>query len=104
MIRRSRVVSVPVSDYIRYEYAGTQMSIEAGERVRWLARDQASSVALPGNDLWIFDGQLVQFNIFDGLGRWIRTDFDENPEVVKFCVSSFESVWERAVRHADFTV
>lgn len=104
VMRRARVVSVRVSDYIRYEYAGTQMNIDAGEQVRWLPRDQASSLALPGNDLWIFDGRLVQFNIFDGLGQWIRTDFDEDPEVVKFCVSSFESVWKRAVRHADFTV
>ncbi|MFE4613187.1 DUF6879 family protein [Streptomyces niveus] len=93
-----------MSDYIRYEHAGTQINIDAGERVRWLPRDQASSLALPGNDLWIFDGRLVQFNIFDGLGQWIRTDFDDDPDVAKFCVSSFESVWERAVPHRDFTV
>ncbi|MFE3586480.1 DUF6879 family protein [Streptomyces niveus] len=104
VMRRARVVSVRVSDYIRYEYAGTQMNIDAGEQVRWLPRDRASSLALPGNDLWIFDERLVQFNIFDGLGRWIGTDFTEDPPVVNFCVSSFESVWERGVPHADFTV
>ncbi|WP_405822883.1 hypothetical protein OG705_23730 [Streptomyces sp. NBC_00838] len=103
-MRRARVVSVPVSDYICYEHTGTQMNIDVGERVRWLARDRASALALPGNDLWIFDGRLVQFNIFDGLGQWIRTDFTEDPNVVEFCVSSFESVWERAVPHTDFTL
>ncbi|MFE5666196.1 DUF6879 family protein [Streptomyces niveus] len=42
--------------------------------------------------------------MFDGLGRWIRTDFTEDPHVVNFCVFSFESVWERGVPHVDFTV
>ncbi|MFE4170607.1 DUF6879 family protein [Streptomyces sp. NPDC056909] len=103
-IRRARVVSVRVSEYIRYEHAGTQMNVDAGEQVRWLPRDRASDLALPGNDLWIFDERLVQFNIFDGPGQWIRTDFTEDPNVVKFCASSFESVWERGVPHAEFTV
>ncbi|MFF3749624.1 DUF6879 family protein [Streptomyces sp. NPDC002018] len=103
-IRRARVVSVKASEYIRYEHAGTQMNIDAGERVRWLPRDQASDLALPGNDFWVFDERLVQFNIFDGPGQWIRTDFTEDPNVVTFCVSSFESVWERGLAHAEFTV
>ncbi|MFD7893409.1 DUF6879 family protein [Streptomyces sp. NPDC059743] len=104
VVRRARVVSVTVSEYIRYEHAGTQMNIDAGEQVRWLPRDRASDLALPGNDLWIFDERLVQFNIFDGPGQWIRTDFTEDANLVKFCVSSFESVWERGVPHAEFTV
>lgn len=32
VIRRARIVSEPVSDYIRYEHAGTQMNIDAGDR------------------------------------------------------------------------
>jgi hypothetical protein len=103
-VRRARVVSTEVSDYIRYEYAGTQMNIEAGEQVRWLPRRSASDLGLPGNDCWIFDGRLVQFNVFDGHGRWVGTDFSEEPRVLRLCSDAFEAVWARAVPHARFTV
>jgi len=103
-VRRARVVSTEVSDYIRYEHAGTQMNIEAGEQVRWLARRYASDLGLPGNDFWLFDGRLVQFNVFDGRGRWVRTDFSEKQDVLQLCTEAFESVWERAVPHEQFEV
>lgn len=31
-------------------------NVKAGEEVRWLPRRQASDLALPGNDFWLFDG------------------------------------------------
>src|SRR5262249_6385604 len=49
-VRRARVISEPVSDYIRFEWAGTQVIVDAGEEVRWLPRRLASPLALPGND------------------------------------------------------
>jgi hypothetical protein len=103
-VRRARIVSTEVSDYIRYEYAGTQMNIEAGEQVRWLPRHQASDLGLPGNDFWLFDDKLVQFNVFDGQGRWVGTDFNEDRDVVRLCKQAFESVWERAVPHERFAL
>ena len=103
-VRRARVVSTGVSDYIRYEYAGTQMNIEAGEQVRWLPRRSTSDLALPGNDFWLFDGRLVQFNVFDGRGRWVGTDFSEQQDVLRLCSAAFEAVWARAVPHAQFAL
>jgi hypothetical protein len=103
-VRRARVVSAEVSDYIRYEHAGTQMNIEAGEQIRWLPRRCASDLGLPGNDFWLFDGRLAQFNVFDGRGRWVGTDFSEEREVLRLCSAAFESVWQRAVPHERFTV
>src|SRR5882757_3229715 len=55
-VARARIVSEPVSDYIRYEHAGTVVNLGAGEQVRWLPRRQASAIALPGNDFWLIDG------------------------------------------------
>ncbi len=40
VMRRLRVVSEPLSDYVRYEYDGTFTNVEAGEDVRWLPRSQ----------------------------------------------------------------
>jgi len=67
-VRRARIVSEPVTDYIRYEHAGTPVNIHAGEQVRWLPRRSAADLMLPGCDLWIFDGAQVLFNHFTGNG------------------------------------
>ncbi|MFI8461780.1 DUF6879 family protein [Kitasatospora sp. NPDC085464] len=103
-IRRARVVSEPVSEYIRFEHSGTFTNVAAGEEIRWLPRRGASGIALPGNDCWIFDGRVVQFNIFDGDGRWVHTDQTEDPAVVALCASAFEAVWDAGVPHQNFAV
>ncbi|WP_327176195.1 hypothetical protein OG599_13405 [Streptomyces sp. NBC_01335] len=99
VIRRARIVSEPVSEYIAFEHSGTFTNIAAGEQIRWLPRRSASDLALPGNDFWLFDGRIVQFNVFDGVGRWVHTDQTEDPAVAGLCASAFEAVWERAVPH-----
>jgi hypothetical protein len=104
VMRRARIVSEPVSDYIRFEHTGTAVIVGAGEQVRWLPRRLASNIALPGNDFWLFDGRLAQFNIFDGSGRWTDVDFTEDPATVTLCSSAFEAVWERGIPHEKFSV
>ncbi|RKT04778.1 hypothetical protein BX286_2749 [Streptomyces sp. 3211.6] len=104
LIRRARIISEPVSDYIAYEHSFTFTNIAAGEQIRWLPRRQASDLLLPGNDYWLFDGRLVQFNVFDGLGRWVHTDQTEDPAIAAQCTAAFEAVWERAIPHEKYTV
>lgn len=102
VMRRARIISEPPSDYIRFEHSGAFTNVVAGEEVRWLPRRDASDIALPGNDFWLFDGRLVQFNVFDGDGRWVHTDQTEEPAVVSLCSRAFETVWERAVPHEKY--
>ncbi|GAB2700108.1 DUF6879 family protein [Kitasatospora kifunensis] len=104
VMRRARIVSEPVTDYIRYEHAGTVVNIAAGELVRWLPRRQASDIALPGNDFWLFDGRVVRFNHFTGDGASAGPEMCEDATVAKLCASAFEAVWERAIPHEEYTV
>ncbi|MFI9718228.1 DUF6879 family protein [Streptomyces sp. NPDC052396] len=104
VMRRVRIFSAPPSEYIRFEHATTAVNIAAGEQVRWLPRRQASDLHLPGNDFWLFDDRLVQFNIFAGNGHWAHTDFSEDPSVIKFCASAFDSAWARATDHSSFAL
>lgn len=56
-VHRACIVSEPISPYVRHEYEITSgHNVKAGEAVRWLPRRQASDLALPGNDFWLFDG------------------------------------------------
>ncbi|MBB5120058.1 hypothetical protein FHS36_003496 [Streptomyces eurocidicus] len=104
--RRARIVSEPVTEYIRYEHASTPVNLAAGELVRWLPRRKALDVALPGADFWLFDGRLVRFNIFTGDGDWAdpRCEMTGDPAVARLCASAFEVVWERGILHERYVV
>jgi hypothetical protein len=106
VMRRARIVSEPVTDYIRYEHAITPLNLQAGEDVRWLPRRRASDIALPGNDFWLLDDRLVQFHHFTGTGDWTVNGKERttDPAAVAMCASAFETVWARGVPHEKYTV
>ncbi|TFI22466.1 hypothetical protein E4P36_29635 [Streptomyces sp. 4R-3d] len=102
-VRRARIVSEPVSEYIRFEYEVTQgLNIAAGEEVRWLPRRRATGIALPGNDFWLFDDSLVLINHFDGDGDSLEHELTTDLEVVKLCASAFGKVWEFGTAHEEY--
>ena len=101
--RRARVVSEPLADYTRFEYAITSgLNIAAGEQVRWLPRRRASDLCLPGNDFWVFDDRLVRFGHFAGNGDFLDHELEDRPAVISMCKAAFEAVWERATPHAKY--
>ncbi|MEU3252880.1 DUF6879 family protein [Streptomyces sp. NPDC006997] len=104
VVRRARIVSEPVSEYIRFEHSNTFTNIAAGEQVRWLPRRQASDIALPGNDFWLFDGRLIRWNHFTGDGASAGQELSEDSTAAKLCVEAFEAVWERAIPHEQYDI
>ncbi|MFD3361562.1 DUF6879 family protein [Streptomyces albidoflavus] len=103
-VRRMRVVSEPVTDYIRFEHACTPQNIEAGEDVRWLTRRSARGLLLPASDLWIFDDRLIRYSIFAGDGAFVEDLLDDDPATVKSYADACEQIWQRATPHAQFTI
>jgi hypothetical protein len=104
VVRRARIVSEPVTDYIRYEHAGTVVNLGAGEDVRWLPRRQASTIALPGNDFWLIDGRLVRWNHFTGDGASAPGEITDDPDAARLCADAFEVVWSKAVPHDEYKI
>lgn len=101
--RRIRIVSEPVTDFIRYEWETTTIvNVPAGEKVRWLPRRLANDLLLPGNDFWVFDNKLVRFTHFKGDGSWGPHELCDDPAIVKMCTDAFLKVWDRAIDHADY--
>ncbi|MFI0912462.1 DUF6879 family protein [Streptomyces abikoensis] len=102
--RRARVFSVPESDYIRFEHFSSAANIKAGEDVRWLPRRQATDIAFPGNDFWVFDNELVLVLHFTGDGELAPDGLEltRDEHVLRLCTAAFEAVWERAIPHADY--
>ncbi|MER5868061.1 DUF6879 family protein [Kitasatospora sp. NPDC002040] len=101
-VRRARVVSEPVSDYIRFEYDVTFRNEASGEQVRWLPRRRATDLALPGNDFWLVDDRVLMVHHFSGDGDFVSEDVTDDDALVKLCGAAFEAVWERAIAHGDY--
>ncbi|MEW2574956.1 DUF6879 family protein [Streptomyces syringium] len=106
VMRCARIVSEPVTDYIRWEHAVTALNLGAGEQVRRLPRRRASDIALPGNDFWLIDGRLTVFHFFTGDGDWADPGFEINgdPAALRLCATAFEAVRERGVPHEKYTL
>ncbi|AXK34474.1 hypothetical protein DVA86_19325 [Streptomyces armeniacus] len=104
VIRRARVVSEPVSEYVRWEHYVTHANVTAGEQVRWLPRRLATNIPLPGNDFWLFDDALLRVHHFSGDGAVVEDEITADPEAVKLCSAAFETVWERAIPHNRYNV
>ncbi|MGY6026904.1 DUF6879 family protein [Streptomyces spinosirectus] len=104
IIRRARIVSEPVSEYIRWEHYVTRELTEAGEQVGWLPRRHTTGLSLPGNDFWLFDSRLARVHHFDGDGALVDDEFTEDPAVLKHLSAAFETVWERAVPHETYRI
>ena len=61
--QRVRVVSQPLSEYVRFALRGTRQTVDAGEDIRYLTRDRANGLELPDHDFWLFDeSKLVLLN------------------------------------------
>ncbi|GAA0620147.1 hypothetical protein GCM10010174_43320 [Kutzneria viridogrisea] len=56
---RVHVVTPPLTDYLRYEFAGYAYSVEAGEEIHILDPADSSGMELPKQDFWLFDRKQV---------------------------------------------
>ncbi|MFH8476557.1 DUF6879 family protein [Streptomyces sp. NPDC018000] len=104
VMRRLRVVSEPLSDYVRYECNGTFTNVAAGEDVRWLPRSRARDLLLPALDGWVMDEETVILHHFSGEGRWTGPGMEvvHDPVLAGRYVSAYEAAWEQAIPHAEY--
>jgi hypothetical protein len=104
-VRRVRVVTEPVSEYIRFEYDCTPENLAAGEDIRWLPRHlvpEDITLPLEGRDWWLFDDHLVAAGYFDEHGRSMGSEISSDPALVRLCVSVRDRLWEIAVPHSEY--
>jgi len=102
-MRRLRIVSEPVSDYIRWEHAISYGNIAAGEDLRWLPRHLAYDLPIPIADYWMFDQRLIRYHYTSGAGAEMnKFEYVTDPRKIISAVGMFEMAWERAIPHADY--
>ncbi|MDQ2884334.1 MAG: hypothetical protein M3Y48_25150 [Actinomycetota bacterium] len=102
VFRRARIVSEPISNYQKWVLKDTPLLVEAGEDIRWIPRIHVSTVALPGNDFWLFDDEVVVFLIFAASGLVVDRHTTTDRGVIELCRTSFEEVWKLSIPHSEY--
>jgi hypothetical protein len=102
VFRRACIVSEPISDYQKWALKDTHLFIEAGEDIRWVPRRLVSTVALPGNDFWLFDDEVVVFLIFAASGLVVDRYRTTDRGAIELCRTSFEEVWKLSIPHSEY--
>jgi len=103
-LRRLRLVSEPVTDYIRWEHALTAANLAAGEQVRWLPRSRCMDLLIVPVDFWIVDSRLVRFGLFSGDGDVADHQVRDEPRISALVADCFEAAWSRGIAHEHYTL
>jgi hypothetical protein len=100
-VRRVRVVTEPITDYIRWEHALTSANQEAGEDIRWLPRRLTLDIEWPvdGNDWWLFDGRLLAVGHLRQDGSVLGSELIIDPQLVAACAQLRDRLWALAIPH-----
>ena len=100
--RRARIVSEPVSGYQKWVLKDSHLFVEAGEDIRWVQRSRVSTVALPGNDFWLFDDRIVVFLIFAADGQVVDRQQTDDRSAIELCRTAFDAVWELSILDSEY--
>jgi hypothetical protein len=78
---RVRVLTEPLTDYLRFELTVAPHNAEAGEDIRVLSPAEAQRLRLPDHDFWLFDDERVAVMEFGPAGL-IGADIHTDPGTV----------------------
>jgi hypothetical protein len=81
-IQRVHLVSPPLSEYLRFEFATQIPSVDCGEDCRIVEAAHVQAVASQLDDYWLMDDTVVIRLHYDDEGRFIRTE--ESRDVVLY--------------------
>jgi hypothetical protein len=99
---RVRVVSVPLTDYSRFGIFCSGYTGQAGEEIRYLARDEARTLGLPEYDYWLFDSSKLVRMHFDEAGNFLGGELTEDPNEIIQANYWRDAAWHKAARRDEF--
>ncbi|UAK34418.1 hypothetical protein K8O92_11525 [Nocardia asteroides] len=97
---RIRVVTEPLSGYQRWLLSVAGSSVNAGEDIRYVPRHLAGETPL--DDWWLFDDELVAFNLVDAAGKPAGAAVTNDPGVAAYCRVVRQRLWDRAIPYTEF--
>jgi len=77
-MQRVRLVTHPLSDYLRFELSLYPRSVEAGEDIRVANLDDHTELVVCKQDFWLFDDQAVVVLDYDQRGGFLGSRTEED--------------------------
>jgi hypothetical protein len=103
-VSRARVVTEPVTEYVRFEHAMARFNVAAGEQLYWVPRQRTAGIRFPEHDFWLLDEQLVAFNVFAPDGSSFAAKVVTDPATVELCRTVRDDVLAVAVPHDQYVL
>ncbi|MCI0688677.1 MAG: hypothetical protein L0Y54_15795 [Sporichthyaceae bacterium] len=101
-VQRARVMTEPITDYVRFEHALAPFNVAAGEEVFWVPRDRTAGIDFPEHDYWLFDESIVSFNIFSADGDSFGARLSGDPVDVAQCLKVRDQVLAVGIPHREY--
>jgi Family of unknown function (DUF6879) len=99
---RVRIVAEPHNDYTRFLLDLARINAKAGEDIRYLPRDRAKDLDLPGHDFWLIDSSKVAVLRFGEDDVLLGAEIQDDPAVVvKHCYWR-DVAWHYAIPVAEY--
>jgi|AntDryMetagUQ889_1029465.scaffolds.fasta_scaffold00799_7 hypothetical protein len=101
---RVRVVTEPLTDYVRYSLHIARLNVAAGDEIRYLPRQRARELelGLPDEDYWIFDARTTSIIHFDEDDRPVGYELIDDPTEVVPRLHWFDAAWHHSVSREEF--
>ncbi|GLX99866.1 MULTISPECIES: DUF6879 family protein [Actinoplanes] len=103
VVERLRVVTVPHGDYTRWLLSLSGLNVAAGERIRWLPRDEVGGLPVSTDDFWVFDDRRVVYTLVDQDGTFAGGAETDDPATVARCLLIRDMLWPVAIPHDVYT-
>jgi len=101
--QRVRIVSVPLSDWMRYGTEVARLNVLAGEDIRYLRRQVAGGLGIAPYDAWLFDStRLVQLHFDKSDDTFCGAETIADPAVVTRHLLWRELAWRHAQTRDEF--
>ena len=101
-MERVRVVTEPHSEYTRFGLDLARVNVPVGEDIRYLPRDQAVRLDLPGYDFWLIDSSGVGILRFSEDDVLLGAEILHDPAVVDRHCRWRDVAWQHAVPFAEY--
>lgn len=95
-VGRVRMLTEPLTDYLRFELSITPAAVEAGEDIRVLSEVHFRALDVPTTDFWIFDGRTVAELAFGTTGV-LGAEIISDPARVAAYRDRQRRTWDAAV-------
>jgi hypothetical protein len=99
-VGRVRVLTEPLTDYLRWEMELAYVNVAAGEDIRVLAPADAARLKLGSDDFWLLDDRRAAVMRFGGSGFEDAMLYDHDSEGDAEMIRRCREIRDLALRHA----